>query len=150
MKFQETFNQYDEQFNPKPIVKTAFQKAMEQNRFDLYVEQELPPPVGGDEPPPAGEMDTGAPAEADPQVGTEIEEPKLEDKPYAWMGYIAYKALMTDPSDLNENSTFEALTQEIGDIVDKSDITTPEMGLKVLIAINKIIDEYDVPRSANI
>lgn len=144
MKFAQTFAQYDEQFNPKPVVKTAFQKAMEQNRFDLYVEQELPPPVGGDEPPPVDD-----PAAADPQVGTEIEEPKLEDKPYSWMGYIAYKALLIDPSDLSENATFDELAQEIGDVVDKTDITTPEMGLKVLIAINKIIDEYDVPAPAS-
>lgn len=147
--FNDTLKQYNEQFDPITRKLTAFEKSMIENRFNLVVEQELPTGEEGEVAPPADALAGAEPGIPDPNIGSEIEEPELKDKPYSWMAYIAYKCLLLDPAELEGNTAFDELTEEIGDIVGKGDIKTPEMGLKIMIALNDIIEEHDVPVAAS-
>ena len=68
----------------------------------------------------------------------------LQDKPYTWLAYIAYKALMLDPAETADSPEYEKLVSKFGDISNKSDIKSPEQAIELFEAMYDIIEIRDI------
>ena len=144
-KFSQVLNQKEKEFFPKPKKMSKFyESAMSQAKsFDVFIsEQDMPPEEAPGEAMPSPEMQGS-------EQPTEPEPPELNDKPYNILAWVAYQALMTDPSDVS-NSPFYDQLQDLTDGGDKAAINSPERGVRVFQAIEEIMKNLDTPSNSDL
>lgn len=122
---------------------TKYESTMNKMWNVTFVNEQADIPM---EPPTAPPPRSAPPPQSAPPVSEPPPppEPELEDKPYTWLAYIAYKALMLDPAETADSPEYEKLVSKFGDISNKSDIKSPEQAIELFEAMYDIIEIRDI------
>lgn len=132
----------------KESKKSLFEKSISNNRFGVLVEEEEEVPMDD-----AGDEDMGFEDDVDMEgdVGGEEETPAeiVTDKPYPDLAWLAWQALITDPSTLEGDELYKQIKRVMANAdgpmaIANTDAERVSTGLKVFTQLERIFQRNRV------